>query len=304
MNPAYGNGIFSESDSIYRDIEMSGQTIQYRAMTATDIPDVHALSVQVKWPHRPEDWAFVFGLGGGVLACDGDQTVGVAMSWNFGSSHASLGMVIVSPDFQGRGIGKALMQLLLEQLSGRTVTLIATPAGEPLYRALGFCPTGVSVYQHQGAVFDVPMVPLGSCERVRPIGASDVEALAALSQRANGLPRTAMFRDLMEVAEGVALVRDAEICGFAFYRRFGRGFVIGPVVAQNQRQAQVLISHWLSCNIGIFNRIDVLSTSGLSEWLIGMGLAQVDTVTAMQWGGVVDGDGTAQCFAIANQALG
>jgi predicted N-acetyltransferase YhbS len=283
---------------------LSGQTIQFRAMTAVDIPDAHALSQLVKWPHRAEDWAFVFELGEGVVALDGEQTIGVAMAWKFGSNHASLGLVIVAPECQGRGVGKELMQRLLAAVPGRTVSLIATPAGAPLYKSLGFTATGVSIHQHQGAVFDVPMLPLARGERVRPLGHSDVDTLAALSLRSNGQLRREMFQALMEVAEGVALVDEGEMRGFAFYRRFGRGFVIGPVVANNQRQAQILIAHWLSCNIGIFNRIDVLSSSALSYWLSGMGLVQVDTVTAMCLGEPVEGDGSAPCFAITNQALG
>jgi hypothetical protein len=31
----------------------------YRPMTPADLPAAHALSVQLKWPHRLDDWAML-----------------------------------------------------------------------------------------------------------------------------------------------------------------------------------------------------------------------------------------------------
>ena len=45
-------------------------------------------------------------------------------------------MVIVAPDRQGHGIGKALMADLLREIGNRAILLNATTAGAPLYTAL------------------------------------------------------------------------------------------------------------------------------------------------------------------------
>lgn len=277
--------------------------VHYRPMEAADLPGAHRLSLAVKWPHRLEDWEFVHELGHGFVAKLGDEVVGTAMCWPFGAGHATLGMVIVAPECQGMGIGKELMNLLMAALAGRTVFLIATESGRPLYERLGFRATGSDIHQHQGAVFDVPLIPLEPGERIRPIGASDSAVLAELWSRADGFDRSAATQALLEVAEAVALDRDGELRGFAFYRRFGRGYVIGPVIAAEQRGAKALISHWIGSNIGIFNRIDVRSESRLSPWLSELGLAQVNTVLAMVRGELPAAD-SMRVFAITNQALG
>lgn len=277
--------------------------VHYRPMEAADLPGAHQLSLEVNWPHRLEDWQFVHGLGQGFVAELGGEKVGTAMCWPFGAGHATLGMVIVAPECQGLGIGKQLMNLLMEALAGRTVFLIATESGRPLYERLGFRATGTFIHQHQGAVFDVPLIPPNPGERIRPVGASDAAALSGLWQRAEGFDRAGTVKALLEVADAVALDKEGEIEGFAFYRRFGRGYVIGPVVAREERQAKALISHWIGNNIGIFNRIDVRSTSGLSQWLSELGMPQVDTVMSMVRGDLPPA-GDMEVFAITNQALG
>src|SRR5260370_27010239 len=54
---------------------------------------------------------------------------------------ARIGLMAVHPDVQRPGIGRAIMEHLLEWATGRgatTVLLDASPAGVPLYARLGF----------------------------------------------------------------------------------------------------------------------------------------------------------------------
>jgi hypothetical protein len=88
----------------------------------------------------------------------------------------------------------------------------------------------------------------------------------------------------LSAADGIALDRDGELIGFALFRRFGRGFAIGPVVApasDDSSRAKALINHWLALNEGVFVRIDTPGESGLTEWLTQLGLPRVDTVVKM-----------------------
>lgn len=260
------------------------EPIAYRLFTADDIAAAHALSVKVAWPHRADDWRLLERAGTGFVAClPHGQVIGTALCWRYGPERASLGMVIVSPDHQGRGIGRQLMERLIDALGERTILLHATPAGKPLYEKLGFRAVG-TVDQHQGTVFQPPLVSLPPGERLRPLGANDAPRLAELATRASGLDRRALFPLLLDVADGIALDRDGELLGFALFRRFGRGFVIGPVVAPHApycHRAQALISHWLALNEGVFVRLDTPGDSGLTRWLEDLGMPRVDTVVKM-----------------------
>nr|WP_249181450.1 GNAT family N-acetyltransferase [Burkholderia cenocepacia] len=267
------------------------------------MPAAHRLSEAVKWPHRLDDWRFVFQLGSGFVAEDETGIVGTALGWSFGESHASLGMVIVSPERQGCGIGRELLTRVVDSFGTRTVFLHATPAGEPLYAKFGFDVID-TIDQHQGAAFQPPLISLPPGERLRPLGTNDGPRLAALASRAAGYERGAVIDALLDVANGIALDRDGELLGFALFRRFGRGHVIGPVIAPDALRAQALISHWLALHEGMFVRLDVPGDSGLSDWLQGLGLPRVDTVVAMARGTTPPRDPALRAFAIVNQALG
>ncbi|SAK60536.1 N-acetyltransferase GCN5 [Caballeronia glebae] len=280
----------------------------YRPFTADDIAAAHALSVEVKWPHRADDWRFVLDAGAGFIAQIGERVVGTALCWMYGGNGGSLGMVIVAPDCQGKGIGRKLMELLLEALGNRITVLHATPAGEPLYAKLGFRRVG-AIHQHQSADFAVPRIELMQGERLRAIEPRDTDALVAFASRASGLDRSALLPALLEVAKGVVLERDDELLGFSLLREFGRGRAIGPVVsvtadAQHTRRAQALIAHWLAHGEGKFTRIDTPDESGLSAWLESIGLKCVDTVIKMARNGTPPHDASVAQFAIINQALG
>ncbi|QGP81058.1 GNAT family N-acetyltransferase [Sphingobium sp. CAP-1] len=277
--------------------------VDLRRMTAQDLAAAHALSSEQKWPHRIEDWEMLFGLGFGyVVERDGD-VIGTAMAWLYGADAATLGMVIVSPRAQGMGLGRRLMEAVLADLGDRTVLLNATDEGAPLYRKLGFEPIG-PVFQHQGAAFAVPMAELIPDERVRPLGAKDMGVLRDLARRATGMDRDALLDALVPGAQGVVLTRSNEPVGFALFRRFGRGYVVGPTIAPDTGGAKALISHWLGSNAGMFCRLDIPEESGLGGWLDELGLPCVGRVMRMVRGPMPKADPAITTFSLTTQALG
>jgi predicted N-acetyltransferase YhbS len=276
--------------------------LDYRPLRADDLPAAHQLTQLLKWPHRLEDWQFVERIGHGVVATDGQALLGTAMYWNHGADYASIGLVIVSPERQGAGIGRVLMTRVLAAVEGRHVMLNATDEGRPLYEKLGFVATG-TIYQHQGAAFEAPLVSLPAGERLRPVVAADGARIAELASRASGMQRDAVIADLLEQGSGIAIDRDGELIGVALFRRFGRGFTIGPVVAPDTARAKALISHWIGLHSGMFIRIDVTEGTGLQDWLTELGLIQVGTGVTMVKGTPPKEDPHARLFALVNQAL-
>jgi GNAT superfamily N-acetyltransferase len=291
-----------------RETDLAGHgatdSLALRPLAESDLPAAQALSAAVGWPHRVEDWRFVHGLGSGVALEQGGALVGTALTWRYGAEAAALGMVIVAPEHQGKGFGRRLLAAALEELGdGRRVLLHATEAGLPLYHGLGFRARGM-VRQQQGAAFSVGLVAPRPGERIRPVGRSDAPALAALDAEAAGMERGPVIAALLEVAEGVVLDRGGEAAGFALLRRFGRGHVIGPVVAPDAEAAKALIGHWLGSRSGQFLRIDVPDEAGLCPWLAGLGLSEVDKAVPMLRGEAPAPGGRARAFALVNQALG
>ncbi len=274
-----------------------------RELRADDLEAALSLSQAVHWPHRLADWRFAFGLGQGLAAERDGEVVGTAMIWPWDDTHATLGLVIVDPRLQGRRIGLRLMESLMPSLEGRTVLLHATAEGRGLYERLGFVRTG-EVRQHQGQASSAPLMALDPGFRLRPSNQGDLPELVALDEQARGMRRESLIQELYAEGDTVVLDEDGERRGFAMLRRFGRGLIIGPVVAPDAQGAKALIAHLVGLSAGKFVRIDVDFDSGLTEWLEELGLPRVDAPTEMIRGDAPAPTPGVRRFALATQALG
>lgn len=277
--------------------------VQLRRFAVADLEAAQALAAGFHWPHRLEDWRFGLAHGEGVVAVREGQVVGTGIRWLWGKRHATVGMVVVAPQVQGRRIGQHLMQSLLADLGDCTLLLHATAEGRGLYERLGFGICG-EVRQHQGMASPAQLVALPEGERLRPLGRNDFKQLNALDTRASGMPRDAMIRQLLADGETVVLARDGEAVGFSVLRRFGRGYAVGPVVAPDLSSAQALIGYWCSRFAGKFLRIDVDAASDLPEWLEAAGLPRVGMATTMVRGTALQRGPAQGGWALVNQAMG
>lgn len=275
-----------------------------RPMTEDDLPNAQALSAELRWPHRLTDWEHVFGLAEGLVAERDGKLIATALRCRWGAHGATVGLIIVTPACQGRRIGHRLLTALLDGLDGHSVLLQATTEGRGLYERLGFVRTG-EIRQHQGVAQPAPLIALPDGWRLRPVGQNEAQALHKLDADARGMPRPQLIDSLLAQAEAcVVLDHDGTQQGFAILRRFGRGHVIGPVVAPDAESAKALIAHLAGTNAGRFTRIDIDFDSGLAEWLESFGLLRVDAATTMVRGAPLrHPEGAPRLFAIVTQAL-
>ena len=275
----------------------------YRPMTQADLPAAHGLSSQLDWPHRLEDWGLLHRVFKGFVATVDDRLIGTAFACPQGN-FATIGLVVVNPDFQGQGIGRLLMELALDACQPGTPILNASVAGAPLYLSQGFVEFG-TIEQRQGLAQAVTLDPLAEDEHLRALCEQDQARQLSLANAGSGLDRSALFAQLHDTIEHSAgIVRDGQLQAFALLRRAGRGHCIGPVIAQNTRQARHLITTLLAQIPNQFVRIDVPMDSGLCEWLTLAGLEPVDRVTQMALGSPPQPNPLVRQFALVSQAIG
>ncbi|MEM8689771.1 MAG: GNAT family N-acetyltransferase, partial [Pseudomonadota bacterium] len=260
----------------------------YTLMTEDYIAEAQALTTSFNWPHTVEDWSFAFGLGSGLMAQDAGRLIGTCLTWPLGPNVSSLGMLAVAKEAQGRGIGRTLLRRALETQTGRTVLLHATHQGIDLYRSEQFSPIE-EIRQVQGVVTlaDESAVPDG----LPPVvpwqpdrDAAVFQKLLVLDEAATGLQRTVLLEALVSRAVFLCLGSADRPEGYACLRRFGRGQVIGPVVAPSAEGALALVHAFLTAHAGAFVRIDVTEIFEPSGWLSAFGLSEVDRVLAMSNG--------------------
>lgn len=257
--------------------------------TPDHIPGALRLSQEAGWPHRAEDWALTLSVSDGVVALEGDRVVGTALLSSFGPV-AMVNMIIVDAAMRGRGLGRRLMNAVLESGADQELRLTATTDGLPLYEKLGFEVTG-AVVQHQGVA--LPADP----GRQVSFGAQVLQ-MAELDRAASGLERATLLD---------AIAADGEVLscagGFALLRDFGRGKLLGPVVARDCDTACALIRAAASHCAGQFLRID-LTGPALSAEMEALGLNHVGGGTAMALRQTSRTQDKYKTYALVSQALG
>ncbi|MEJ1998804.1 MAG: GNAT family N-acetyltransferase [Maritimibacter sp.] len=283
-----------EAEQKTRDAQADLTTFEAR-----HLPGALKLSQEMRWPYRIEDWEFAAAAGQGVALERDGELIGTALWWPYGQSHANAGMIIVTGTEQGRGHGARLFDALLDATQGRDVVLCSTEEGLALYKRRGFVEIG-TIIQHQ-AVLDVAVE---GGDGIRLARAADIPGIQAFDRNATGLDRAPLVSALAEAGR-ISLIECAGgIAGYSVARRFGRGYVVGPVAAENTEEAKRLILEQLSWLQGQFVRIDIHAEHGLSDWLVSLGLPRTDQGTAMVKGQPPQPDGAARMFALASQSLG
>jgi GNAT superfamily N-acetyltransferase len=275
-----------------------------RRLEAADLPAALVLTQLQKWSHRLDDWELHFRLGRGWAIDDGNGTLlGTTLWWAYGEAFGTVGLVVVHPDAQGRGLGRRLMDAAIADAGPRTLRLAATEAGLELYRRCGFV-EGYTIVQRQGPVSAAPAPALPPGVRLRAFEPGDLVAATALDAGAVGAPRDALIAEVARIATGgVVAEREGRLAGFALQRSSGRGTSLGPLVAEDESLAIALAAHLASRHTG-FLRLDVPATATtLAAWLDASGLQAVDRVTVMTRGPAPRPTGTARTFGLVSQAF-
>jgi GNAT superfamily N-acetyltransferase len=270
-----------------KSVRLKSFELVARDIAEVDVESLHALTVAVGWPHRPKDWDWLRKLGRGFAVVDGiDRVFGSAMWFPYGNDFAMIGLVITTPRSQAQGNGRWLMEQVFEQCQGRDLGLNSTRASHNLYVSLGFR-NEATVCMYQGTVAPtLPMLPAPQGELTEP-SAGSLEDIIKLDMQAFGWRREELIKALEPISTIRVLKRDGQIVGYSMCREFGRGHVVGPVVASNDQDALHLIAIHLKDLKGQFARVDTRDTGSIAQFLGACDLKVAERVTTMSKGRVL-----------------
>jgi GNAT superfamily N-acetyltransferase len=269
-------------------------TLPIRPLSPADFAACRALTLDRDWGPEDAVWRFLLsavdGYGidhplGGLAGC--------VMVARYGDDVAAVGMMLVAARWEGKGLGRRLMQHVLAHARDRVVVLYATGLGRPLYERIGFQAVD-EVTRHMGT-YAPGADPLPA---VRPATADDLPDMVRLDAKAFGADRS----DLLARLSGSAVVA-ADGSGHAFARDEGDRLVIGPLAADDEQTACALVDA-LARNATVPVRVDIPPRfTALSAWLRDRGLSPTITLPLMVYGGELRGDRTIP-YAIASLSLG
>jgi predicted GNAT family acetyltransferase len=197
-----------------------------------------ALSAEAGWNQLPDDWSLFIQHGKvfGLFSEDG-QPIATGATMPYSGGFAWISMVLVARSHQRQGLGTRILEQCIEEVrsKGLVPVLDATPAGEAVYRPLGFEPQfRLSRWQGRGGA-------AGQLRRgMRPLQAHDLPALIASDALSFGAERAFLLNSLYKRAPRLALAMD-DGTGFVLARPGRVATQLGPVIAQTKEQARDLL---------------------------------------------------------------
>lgn len=281
--------------------------IEIRLLDGGDIAGAMRLKTAARWNQTADDWRRLLELDprGCFAAAVGGRLVGTTTTTAYGRELAWVGMVLVDPEFRRRGIATALVRAALGRLAevgAAAVKLDATPAGAPVYEALGF-EAELRVERWCGVA--------GSAAEDRVVGVSELSAPAgifACDRRAFGADRSALLTALIAdacVRPLVSVTQGGRVQGYALARRGAEAFYVGPVVAQNAGVAAALLEGMLGQLVGSRVYIDLNTTfAGGAAELAARGFVKQRDLLRMGYGEKSGAGTSPEVFAIAGPEVG
>ena len=254
--------------------------MKIRKMTRDDIPAAMRLKDAEKWNQTLSDWDILLGSDSNInfVAEKDGLVVGTVTAINYANEVAWIGMMIVDKAYRGQGISNLLLNAAIEKLKKtgcRCIKLDATPAGQPVYKKLGFVDEYALVRMTNP---NLNTAFLGSSEML-PGSAQekDIGDIVALDKEVFGANRKILVEPLIqEFPQKVkVLIRDDQVTGFALGRDGKRFNQIGPVSASSLPDVIALITLAASTLNGKPVVVDVLeSRANLIAWLESLGFTR------------------------------
>jgi len=218
--------------------------MKFRKMKSTDIPSGLSLSRSANWNQLSRDWEIFLTLDpeGSVVCVDDDEKViGTVTTLRYSSRFAWIGMVLVDPAHQRKGIGLKLLEQALNVLKNEnSVKLDATPAGRQVYVKLGF----QDEYKLSRMWIDSLNTRHLASSTATALEDDDLDSVGLFDRKVFGADRMPLLRWMREGAPELAfkVVVGDQLKGYCFGRPGYRFTQVGPVVATNTEVARDLVS--------------------------------------------------------------
>jgi GNAT superfamily N-acetyltransferase len=224
----------------------STEALPLATLTENDIAGCMALSAEAGWNQTADDWA-LFMRHGTVFGVPGDEGRAAATGaiLPFSKEFAWISMVLVTAARRRQRIGTGILETCCAELKrrGLVAVLDATPAGERVYRPLGFVPMfALTRWQGQGGGA-APAVD------VRPMQADDMASVVEIDARAFGAQRGFLLQSFFARAPKLAFVT-TDGRGFALARPGRVATQIGPLIAADEDAATGLLTAALGAASG------------------------------------------------------
>jgi GNAT superfamily N-acetyltransferase len=236
-----------------------------------DFPVLEAASALIDgWIAHPQVWGVVAEADGKIVGSnfldERDEIAGV-------------GPITIDPSGQNAGVGRKLMEAVLERGSRAPGIRLQQDAFHmrslALYTSLGFRVNAGCVLM-TGEPAEEPRADV----EVRSLGENDLEECARLCKRVHGFARTGALRDAVEHLRPFAAVRDDRIVAYASALNFWP-LAYGVAEAEGDMEALLIGG---AAELGEEIRLLIPLQSELFSWTLASGLRLIKPMNLMSIG--------------------
>lgn len=225
--------------------------MRLRVMTSADIPAGMRLKERAGWNQTAEDWRrFLERSPEGCFVAEvGAQVCGTVTTITFEDRFAWIGMVLVDPEYRGRGFGTALLERAIRYLDEQhlpALKLDATPQGKPLYEKLGFrSEYEIARWSRKQPPSEARPALTGVREPVSP---ALLERICEVDRQVFGADRSGLLKSLHDQAPELTLgvLKAGALAGYALGRRGSFADHLGPWMALDPDTARQLLESFLA----------------------------------------------------------
>ncbi|UTE71770.1 GNAT family N-acetyltransferase [Rossellomorea marisflavi] len=270
----------------------------------SDKKNIVQLSREVGWDYCEEDVEEVLKSGRMVgHRLDSGEVISSAALFPYGEELATLGVVIVNPAYKGRGLGRELAEAVLASKGERSILLVATREGKPLYEKMGFRETGM-ITKYIASTFHPAQIQHELF--LAPMTYEDIEEVAKLDTQAFRGDRIEMLRARYERSISAVVLRDSlgRMIGYGMCVQGSVHRVAGPVVAPTAYEAAGILQELLRMGEGSVRLDTSTDDDAFHSYLEGFGFEEDSHSPIMVLGEDVLAARNGMLFALASQALG
>ncbi len=259
--------------------------INIRQMQPEDIPAAMQLKEAEGWNQTEADWTLLLSHNPELcLVVEIESNMaGTVTAISYDNKVAWIGMMLVNRNHRGKGISKLLLNTIIQKLNScKSIKLDATPLGKKVYDKLGFVDEyGIARITNQSLA---PLPILNLALNPKELTPNKLKEIVLYDKKAFGINREKVLNFLLENQTEKAwyLEDNGEIAGYILSRPGCNFTQIGPVVANTQNKAKVLLSSVLNKMEGRAVVVDVMEEhKELIAWLEGLNFTVQRSFTRM-----------------------
>jgi GNAT superfamily N-acetyltransferase len=266
-------------------------SMQLRIMTKADVPAGMRLKEIAGWNQTAEDWMrFLDASERGCFVAEVDGEVrGTVTTITYEQRFAWVGMVLVDPQYRGRGLGTKLLKTAIEYLQDARIAAIkldATPQGKPIYEKLGF----QAEYEIERWILKRTAEAAAQAGETVPanmVSGQNLETILAEDREVFGADRSQLLKSLRQSAPEFtgAVWENSTLRGSAFGRHGSFADHLGPWMAKDKSAATQLLSSFIANSRRETLLVDCLKSNAIAGALLrAMGFEYSRPLTRMVLG--------------------